>query len=127
MTKPQNNHSERGQKAHRRGHLSEYIALIHLMIKGYRILGFRLKTPEAEIDILATKNKRLAVIEVKQRRTHDEALFSVSQTQRHRLLQAGLKLQARRPSLKNLALNIDLYIVTPRGVKHHIDAFHEEV
>lgn len=117
------NRVERGQKAHKRGHLSEYIALLHLMLTGHRILGFRLKTPEGEIDILALRGQRLAVIEVKQRRTVLEALTAVSPTQRYRLWQAGQKLQSRRPDLARLSLHVDLYVVTIGGLRHVRDAF----
>ena len=117
------NRVERGQKAHKRGHLSEYIALLHLMLTGHRILGFRLKTPEGEIDILALRGQRLAVIEVKQRRTVLEALTAVSPTQRYRLWQAGQKLQSRRTDLAKLSLHVDLYVVTADGLRHVRDAF----
>jgi putative endonuclease len=116
--------ADRGAKAHKSGHIAEYIALIHLMLKGYRILGFRLKLPQGEIDILAHKGKRLAIIEVKQRRTHDEALVSVSPTQQARLWQAGLYLQSRTPRLKAFDLNIDLYTLAPgQWPRHQINAF----
>ncbi|MDC7683009.1 YraN family protein [Asticcacaulis sp. BYS171W] len=118
---------ERGQKAHKRGHLSEYIALGHLMLTGHRILGFRLKTPESEIDILALKGKRLCVIEVKQRRTLLEAVTAVGPVQQHRLWQAGLKLQDRKPALRKYDLHVDLYAITPQGVKHVRDAFSEGI
>ena len=81
----------RGAKAHKRGHLAEYVALIHLMLKGYRILGFRLKMPQGEIDILAQKSTRLHVVEVKQRRSHEEAFETVSTIQQERLWQAFRK------------------------------------
>lgn len=114
----------RGRKAHRSGHLAEYIALVHLMLKGYRILGFRLKTPRGEIDILAQKGGRLAVVEVKARRTAEEAYETVSATQQARLWQAGLALQAKKPQLQRLDLNIDLYIVAlGRWPQHRINAF----
>ncbi len=119
--------SARGKKAHRAGHLNEYIALIHLMLKGYRILGFRLKTPQGEIDILALKQRRLAVVEVKSRRTVEEAMESVSPTQQHRLWQAGLILQARRPALKHFDLNLDLYVIVPgRWPQHVHNAFEQK-
>lgn len=115
-----------GRKAHRRGHLSEYVALVHLMLKGYRILGFRLKTPEAEIDILATKGKRLAVVEVKQRRSVDEALYAAGSVQQERLRQAALKLLSRRETLRKYDLQIDLYVLPKRGWPRHIrNIFHE--
>ena len=45
------------------------MAALWLMAKGYRILGFRLKTPQGEIDLLAQKGPVLAVVEVKLRGT----------------------------------------------------------
>lgn len=114
----------RGAKAHGTGHLAEYIALVHLMLKGYRILGFRLKMPQGEIDILAQKGTRLAMVEVKQRRSQEEAFETVSSFQQERLWQAGLALQEKKPRLRKLDLNIDLYIVAPRRwPQHRINAF----
>jgi putative endonuclease len=113
-----------GFKAWQRGHLLEYVALVHLMLKGYRILGFRLKTPRGEIDILAQKGTRLAVIEVKSRMTLEAAVESVSFIQQERLWQAGLALQARKPQLARLDLNIDLYTLVPgQWPRHAINAF----
>ncbi|MDI7775984.1 YraN family protein [Asticcacaulis sp. EMRT-3] len=110
----------RGRKAHKSGHLAEYVALIHLLLKGYRILGFRLKTPQGEIDLLAQKGRRLCVVEVKQRRSHEEALETVSFIQQERLWQAGLTLQAKRPRLQHLDLNIDLYTLAPGHWPRHL-------
>lgn len=114
----------RGAKAHKSGHLAEYIALVHLMLKGYRILGFRLKTPQGEIDILAQKGTRLAMVEVKQRRSHEEAIETVSSIQQERLWQAGLALQEKKPRLRKLDLVIDLYTIAPgQWPRHQINAF----
>jgi putative endonuclease len=116
--------SERGRRARQSGHWAEYIALIHLMLKGYRILGFRLKLPQGEIDILAQRGKRLAAVEVKLRRTHDEAGVSVSEDQQSRLWESALSLQASRPMLKTLDLGIDLYTIAPgRWPQHRLNAF----
>ncbi len=57
----------RGAEARRSGRRAELLAAAWLMLKGYRILGFRLKTPQAEIDLLAWKRGVLAVFEVKRR------------------------------------------------------------
>lgn len=116
--------STRGRKARERGRLIEYVALVHLMLKGYRILGFRLKIPQGEIDILAQKGTRLVVVEVKSRTSHDIAIESVSSIQQDRLWQAGLALQARKPQLARLDLNIDLYTFAPgRWPRHILNAF----
>lgn len=104
--------------------MAEYVALVHLMLKGYRILGFRLKTPRGEIDLLAQKGRRLAIVEVKSRRTPQEAFETVSATQQARLWQAGLALQAKKPQLQKLDLNIDLYVLAPgHWPQHRINAF----
>lgn len=114
----------RGRAARKRGHLLEYVALIHLMLKGYRILGFRLKLPQGEIDILAQKGTRLAMVEVKSRTTFEAAVESVSATQQERLWQAGLALQARNPRLARLDLNIDLYTLAKgQWPRHARNAF----
>ncbi|WP_443748876.1 YraN family protein [Asticcacaulis solisilvae] len=116
--------SARGKKARRRGRMLEYVALVHLMLKGYRILGFRLPMPQGEIDILAQKGKRLAVIEVKSRGDADAALTAVTAIQQDRLWEAGLALQETRPQLAALDLNIDLYTLTPgRWPRHTKNAF----
>ncbi len=116
--------SQRGRKARQAGHWAEYVALVHLMLKGYRILGFRLKLPQGEIDLLAQRGRRLAVVEVKQRRTHEEAWDSVSAEQQERLWQSALTLQAGRPQLRRLDLGIDLYTIAPgRWPQHRLNAF----
>jgi putative endonuclease len=116
----------RGAKAHKRGHLAEYVALIHLMLKGYRILGFRLKMPQGEIDILAQKGARLHLVEVKQRRSHEEAFETVSAIQQERLWQAGLALLEKKPRLRKLDLVIDLYTIAPgQWPRHQINAFEQ--
>lgn len=100
--------SARGLKARRDGRGAEALAALWLMAKGWRVLGFRLKTAEAEIDLLARRGRILAVVEVKRRRTLDEALAAVAPQQRSRLRAAGAALAARRPDLGGLAVRLDL-------------------
>jgi len=77
--------SARGAAARLAGHRREIVAALWLMLKGYRILGFRLRTPQGEIDLLAQKGRTLAVVEVKSRVTLEEALGCVTHAQRERL------------------------------------------
>jgi putative endonuclease len=90
------------------------------MARGYRILGFRLKTPQAEIDLLALKGGVVAVIEVKRRRTLAEALEAVSYAQRRRLLAAAEGIRARRPDLAHLPVRLDLIALAPGRLPRHI-------
>ncbi|MFN3521513.1 MAG: YraN family protein [Phenylobacterium sp.] len=114
----------RGLAARTSGRRAELVAALWLMAKGYRILGFRLKTPQGEIDLLAQRGRILAVVEVKRRRTLDEALEAVAVEQRERLRRAGANLAARRPALRDAAVRLDLVALAPgRWPQHRADAW----
>ncbi len=99
------------------------IAALWLMAKGYRILGFRLKTPHGEIDLVAQKGAVLAVVEVKSRATMEQALEAVSPAQWARLERAGLALAAGRPGLMRLNVRLDMVALAPgRRPRHIADA-----
>lgn len=110
----------RGAAARLSGRRSEVAAAVWLMLKGYRILGFRLKTPQAEIDLLALRGRVLAVVEVKRRMDITTALETVSFDQRDRLRRAGAMLAARRPSLAGAAVRLDLMALAPGRLPMHI-------
>jgi len=94
--------------------------MIWLMLRGYRILGFRLRTPQAEIDILAQKGPVLAVVEVKSRTTPMAALEAVGQDQRERLRRAGRAIATSRPQLAESAIRLDLIAMSPGRFPTHI-------
>jgi putative endonuclease len=110
----------RGGSARRSGRRAEVLAAIALMLRGYRILGFRLKTRQGEIDLLAVKGRILAVVEVKSRTTELAALEAVKPEQRQRLRRAGTQVAAGRPSLKDHAIRLDLLIISPGRWPRHI-------
>ena len=112
--------SARGTAARLSGRRGEVIAAIWLMAKGYRILGFRLKTPQAEIDLLALRGSVLAVIEVKRRTSLLAALETVTFDQRERLRRAGANLAARRPALQGASVRLDLMALAPGKLPRHI-------
>jgi putative endonuclease len=111
---------QRGAAARRAGRGAEVWAALWLMARGYRILGFRLKTPQGEIDLLARRGRTLAVVEVKRRSSLDEALEAVSPVQRERLVRAAEALAARRRSLRGLEVRLDLFVLAPGGGARHI-------
>lgn len=110
----------RGAAARLSGRRGEVWAAVWLMAKGYRILGFRLKTPQAEIDVLAKRGDVLAVVEVKRRTSLEAALEAVSFDQRERLRRAGTALAARRPSLMGASVRLDLLALAPGRLPMHI-------
>jgi putative endonuclease len=115
---------DRGIAARLSGRKAEVWAAVLLMLKGYQILGFRLKTTAAEIDLLALRGRTLAVVEVKQRTTLEAALEAVSHDQRERLRRAGRILAARRPRLNDAFVRLDLIALAPgRWPRHIVDAW----
>ena len=117
----------RGAAARLSGRRQEIVAALWLMAKGYRILGFRLRTPVGEIDLLAQRGGVLAVVEVKSRTTILAALEAVGPAQRERLRRAGRAVAARRPALMRLNVRLDLVALAPRAWPRHIaDAWRED-
>lgn len=117
----------RGARARITGRRQEWLAALWLMLKGYRILGFRLKTSQAEIDLLAQRGDVLAVVEVKSRANLATALEAVGYDQRARLRRAGVALAARRPGLARLNVRLDLLALAPGSLPRHIpDAWSED-
>jgi putative endonuclease len=112
--------SMRGAAARRSGRRGEVLAAIWLMAKGYRILGFRLRARQAEIDILALRGATLAVVEVKRRASLEAALEAVTLDQRGRLRRAGLALAAGRPGLKGRTVRLDLFALAPGRLPRHV-------
>ena len=110
----------RGAEARRSGRRGEVWAAIWLMARGYRILGFRLKTPVCEIDLVAKRGDVLAVVEVKRRTRLETALEAVSFDQRDRLRRAGAQLAANRPGLKGCTVRLDLMALAPGRLPQHI-------
>lgn len=109
----------RGAEGRVAGRRAEVVAAAWLMLKGYRILGFRLRTPQGEIDVLAQRGRVLAVVEVKRRQTLELALETVTLDQRERLRRAGEAIANQRPSLQNLAVRLDLIALAPGRLPIH--------
>jgi len=116
----------RGAEARLAGRRAEWIAALLLMAKGYRILGMRLRTPLAEVDLAAQRGSVLAIVEVKRRRTLEEALLAVTPAQRERLRRAGGVLMARGGKNRPAIVRLDLVALAPgRWPRHIADAWSE--
>lgn len=114
----------RGAAARLSGRKAEVLAALFLMLKGYRILGFRLRTPQGEIDLVALRGPILAVVEVKRRLTLEAALDAVSHHQRERLRRAGRNLAQRHRGLSGALVRLDLIALAPgRWPRHIADAW----
>lgn len=95
---------------------SERFVTLWYRLKGFRILGRRLRTPVGEIDVVALKGSHLTIIEVKYRKTGmtDGILTQYQQQRLHRAAAFVLQRQWKRcQAPQNLHVHFDLVLVRP--------------
>jgi putative endonuclease len=107
--------------AEKRGRRSETWAALLLRLKGYRILGRRVRTHAGEIDLIARAPSGLVCfIEVKARADEALAIDSVGARQQARIARAAALYVAGRPGLTNKGMRFDIVTVSPRALPRHI-------
>ena len=127
MTAPRSSRQSKGAAARLAGRRAEWAAALLLMAKGYRILGMRLVTPQGEVDLVGLKGQVLAIVEVKRRRTVEEALLAVAPAQQERLRRAGRALAARLARNGPLTVRLDVVALAPgRWPRHIADAWPQQ-
>jgi len=111
-------------KAYQTGLLAEDHAAAMLAERGYNILSRRFRSPAGEIDLVASNGARLSFVEVKARRTLDEAAWSVTPRQQRRIAEAaGFWLQTF-PHYGDQDITFDAILIAPRQRSEYIpDAF----
>ena len=108
------------KKTHQFGLLSEKIATIFLILKGYQILERRYKTAFGEIDIIAKKFNSIIFVEVKARKTATNIEALLRPTQVKRILKAAELFIAKNSRFSNHEQRFDFIEV--RGffsLKHY--------
>ena len=112
------------RRAHRRGHVAEWLAAIALMFKGYRILARRYKTRVGEVDLIARKGDLVVLVEVKARTDEQAAIDAVTVTAARRIEAAGDIWLSRRRDAARLSIRRDIVAVLPwRWPRHFPGAF----
>lgn len=104
----------------RRGMTGELAAAAVLLLKGYRILARRERTPYGEIDLIAARPGRIAFVEVKRRTTRDDAEAALTPHQAGRVQRAADYWIARHPAYQTREIGIDAILVVPRRWPVHI-------
>jgi putative endonuclease len=119
--------ADRGQAAKerrarlRRGASGELVAAGLLLAKGYRILARRHRTPYGEIDIIAVRRKRIAFVEVKRRRTMEEAEAALTPNQARRIGEAADHWISRhRDRFGDHEIGLDAVLIVPRRWPRHL-------
>jgi len=109
------------KNAERRGRAGEALAALLLRLKGYRILGRRVRTQVGEIDLVARSPRGvLCFVEVKARPDARSAVDSVAMRQRARIQRAATLFVSSKPALSQAAMRFDIVTVSPRALPRHI-------
>lgn len=109
------------KETYRAGLLAEFIAAAYLLCKGYRLAGWRKKTPVGEIDFITAKGNSIIFVEVKWRKQSDAALGAVLPKSQGRIVRAAQYLLASRPKWQGRDLRFDVIAISPPFFIRHID------
>ena len=118
--------SEKRLKAYRAGINAERIAVLFLMLKGYRVLACRFKTAVGEVDIIASNARRIAFVEVKTRSGTGAAdvLYTITPRQQLRIKRAADLWLAKNRGSGAKEIGFDIITLTPWSLpRHYKDAF----
>ena len=102
------------------GRRAELAARWMLRLKGYRIRAARERTHLGEIDLIASRGRTLAFVEVKHRAREADAAAAVSQRQQRRIFSAASAYLARHPQFAAMGQRFDVVIVAPGRWPRHI-------
>jgi putative endonuclease len=118
----------RRRDAERRGRRSETWAALILALKGYRILGRRVRTHAGEIDLVArSPSGVICFVEVKARAAADLAAEALGARQQARIARAAELFVANKPGLAAKGMRFDTVMVAPGTWPRHIrDAWRPE-
>jgi putative endonuclease len=108
-------------RAYRDGIMAETQAAWLYRLKGYRVVAMPYRSPVGEIDLVASKGARLAFLEVKRRKSQDEAVFAVTARQKRRIVRAAQYWIASHPDFVGRDIAFDVVLRAPWTLPRHIE------
>lgn len=115
----------RRRRTFRAGHRAEWIALLWLTAKGYRVLARRFAVRGGEVDLVFRRGNTIVFVEVKARPTLDEALSAVTPMQSRRIGRAAAVWSAHNVWAAGSTTRMDLVAVAPWRWPRHCPGFIE--
>jgi putative endonuclease len=103
------------------GRRGEYLAMLALLLRGYRILARNLRTPVGEIDLVAARGRTIVFVEVKSRRELDAARTAITPQQRGRIARAAGWWLARHGWAQGRDLRGDAIFIGAGGWPSHVE------
>ncbi|HYG48223.1 MAG TPA: YraN family protein [Allosphingosinicella sp.] len=107
------------RRAEQGGRRAERLAALWLQLKGWKILGRRVRTPVGEVDLVARRGGIVAFVEVKARATADEAGFALDEWRLRRVAAAAEAL-AHRYARAGDDIRLDAIFIVPRRLPRHL-------
>lgn len=107
------------QAAEARGRRGENFAAWWLRLRGWRVLGQRVKTSRGEIDLIARRGKLVTFVEVKWRSTPGQLDQSIDEY-RLRRVAAAVEAVAHKFMRAGDTVRIDVMLLAPRRLPRHI-------
>jgi putative endonuclease len=112
--------SDKRRSSEKLGRLAEFIAAAFLMLKGYRILGRRVRSSFGEIDLIAVRGRRLAFVEVKYRDSLEAAENSITHAQADRIATAAEQWAWAHPAYRSHSFGLDAIYIAPWRLPRHL-------
>lgn len=116
---------ERRRATFLRGHRAERVALLVLLLKGYRPLARRYAAAGGEIDLIVMRGGTVAFVEVKARGLMDDALLAITPAKRRRFSRAARAWLSRHPWAATKTWRADAVFLAPRRWPRHLPAAFE--
>jgi putative endonuclease len=119
---------ERRRATFLRGHRAEWIALLFLMMKGFRPLARRYAASGGEIDLIVVRGDTIVFVEVKARGLMDDALSAITARKRQRFSRAVRTWLTRNAWAADKTWRADAVFIAPkRWPQHIVSAFELEM
>jgi len=107
-------------RAEKRGRHGEQLAVWYLRLKGYTILGQRIRTPRGEVDLVARRGRTIVFVEVKTRDTKAELDLAIDERRLARVAAAAEAL-APRYARQGENIRIDVILIARHCWPEHIE------
>lgn len=105
---------------YQRGHRAEQLAQAYLLLKGYRPIARRYKTPVGEIDLICRRGRTVIFVEVKGRTRHADAAHAIHAENQSRVVRAAQWWLAKHPAYADFQLRFDACLMAWYRWPHHI-------
>lgn len=109
------------RKTEFRGYFGEFVAILFLMSKGYRILKHRYKLSGGEIDIIVKRGDKISFVEVKTRKSEEKCQIAITPQQLRRIRNISQFFLKNNPKYLNCDLSFDVILVADWCLPKHIE------